>query len=319
MTPELHILGGIDEAGLGPILGPLVAAGLVLVGPVGRSPWQALGSAFCRRKTSRDDTRIRVDDSKKVNVGTHGLAELERTALSLHYAVTGRLPDTLGEMLAGTVAPFDAGAYPWYADLDQVPLPRWQPRDALELQAHVAARTMQRAGITALAYPCRVVDVADFNALIREHDNKGLAHWQVTLSVLRACLAAAESHDAPQTVVIDRQGGRGHYRSLLATAFPDRPVATLSEGSSVSRYRLGTRIELVFSENGEARAFPTAAASCLAKYGRELLVERLNAWFTARRPGLRPTAGYYTDGRRFLDDLGALREAVPADLLVRIR
>jgi ribonuclease HII len=319
MTPELHILGGIDEAGLGPILGPLVAAGLVLAGPVGRSPWQALSSSFCRRKTSRDDTRIRVDDSKKVKVGSHGLAELERTALSLHHAATGRLPHTLGELLAGTIAPFDAGAYPWYADVHRAQLPRWQPRDTLELQAHLAARGMQRSGITALAYPCRVVDVADFNALIREHDNKGLAHWQVTLSVLRACLAAAEGHDAPQTLVIDRQGGRGHYRSLLTRAFPDRPVVTLSEGASVSRYRLGARTELVFSENGEARAFPTAAASCLAKYVRELLVEQLNAWFTARRPGLRPTAGYYTDGRRFLDDLGTLREQVPTDLLVRIR
>ena len=53
----------------------------------------------------------------------------------------------------------------------------------------------------------------------------------------------------------------------------------------------------------EALAFEVALASMLAKYLRELFVEALNRWFVARVPHLTRTAGYYTDGLRFLGDL----------------
>ena len=49
-----------------------------------------------------------------------------------------------------------------------------------------------------------------------------------------------------------------------------------------------------------------ALASMAAKYMRELFMEGFNAYFAARQEGLRPTAGYTTDGRRFLDDIGGV-------------
>ena len=68
-------------------------------------------------------------------------------------------------------------------------------------------------------------------------------------------------------------------------------------------------------------AFPTALASCAAKYFRELMLRPLNRWFAERVPGLRPTAGYYSDGRRFLADVGAIVEArgFPRARLIRSR
>jgi hypothetical protein len=80
-------------------------------------------------------------------------------------------------------------------------------------------------------------------------------------------------------------------------------------------------VTVTFAERGEDRAFPTALASCFAKYLRERMVGCLNQWFAARVPGLQPTAGYYVDGHRFLDQiephLAAL--AVPRQRLVRVR
>ncbi len=80
-------------------------------------------------------------------------------------------------------------------------------------------------------------------------------------------------------------------------------------------------IAITFAERGEDRAFPTALASCFAKYLRELMVEVMNRWFCARVPGLLPTAGYWVDGNRFLadlaDHLGTL--AIPRERLVRVR
>jgi hypothetical protein len=47
----------------------------------------------------------------------------------------------------------------------------------------------------------------------------------------------------------------------------------------------------------------------------------LNAWFAARLPGLKPTAGYYVDGHRFLADVEEIvdREQLPRERLIRCR
>ena len=62
-------------------------------------------------------------------------------------------------------------------------------------------------------------------------------------------------------------------------------------------------------------------ASCFAKYLRELMVESMNRWFQSQVPDLKPTAGYYVDGRRFLDDVADQIEALalPRHRLVRVR
>ena len=48
---------------------------------------------------------------------------------------------------------------------------------------------------------------------------------------------------------------------------------------------------------------PVALASMAAKYLRELFMEALNSYFAERVEGLRPTAGYYSDGSRFLEEI----------------
>ena len=80
-------------------------------------------------------------------------------------------------------------------------------------------------------------------------------------------------------------------------------------------------VTLTFAERAEDRAFPTALASCFAKYLRDLMVECLNQWFQQRVPDLKPTAGYYVDGHRFLDDVAAQIDelALPRHRLVRVR
>ncbi|MCA8970386.1 MAG: hypothetical protein KDC95_11395 [Planctomycetes bacterium] len=325
-TAGRHVMAGIDEAGLGPILGPLVVGGMVLAGPAGLSAWEALGKHFCKAKSGRNDRRIRVDDSKKVKTGVHGHKELERTVLTLWYAVHGRLPDTVADLLGHSEGEPDFERYPWYGGIGATPLPRWQDRDALELEAHVAAKSFEQAGLEPLHYAFHVVDVARYNASIREFDNKGRTLFEAGVPVLRTCLRTAQRYrsrngngDARMLVVADRHGGRGHYKRHLEGALPKVRIETLLESPSLSRYSIGSWSEILFTENGEDRAFPCAAASCLAKYVRELCVERLNTFVASKLPDIKPTAGYWTDGKRFLSDLGALRRTMPEELLVRIR
>ena len=114
------------------------------------------------------------------------------------------------------------------------------------------------------------------------------------------------------------------YAHDLRRLCPGVRVETLQEEPAVSVYRLHRRdgvVAVTFAEKGEERAFPTALASCFAKYLRELMVEALNAWFCARVPGLSPTAGYYVDGHRFLEELTPHLPGlgVPTQRLVRAR
>ena len=80
-------------------------------------------------------------------------------------------------------------------------------------------------------------------------------------------------------------------------------------------------MRVAFTERAEDRWFAVALASCLAKYARELCMDSFNDYFCELQPDLRPTAGYTTDGRRWLRDArAALRGAgIERGELVRSR
>jgi hypothetical protein len=50
-----------------------------------------------------------------------------------------------------------------------------------------------------------------------------------------------------------------------------------------------------------------------AKYMRELHMHQFNQWWAQHDAALKPTAGYYSDGRRWLQDTAALRAAIGVD------
>ena len=67
----------------------------------------------------------------------------------------------------------------------------------------------------------------------------------------------------------------------------------------------GTRMLVSFTEKGEDHSFTTALGSCFAKFGREVAMEAFNRYWCTRQEGLRPTAGYTQDGRRWMEDASA--------------
>lgn len=316
---SMNWLAGVDEAGLGPILGPLVVAGVALAGPPGVDPWRQLREHVSRRRF--EPRKVRVADSKKVNSGPHGLRHLESTALAFWAVRHGDLPPTLEQWLQALgIDLARLRRCPWYEHLD-LRLPLAADGDWLRLQAELIGRAMRRHDIALAEIAVRPVDVEEWNGLIADTDNKSRAHFHAYAEVLDRLLGVLPGAGH---LVADRCGGRSHYRADLQRLRPMAQVEIVSEDPGASVYRLhqhGGAITVTFAERGEDRAFPTALASCFAKYLRELMVHVLNAWFQARVPGLRPTAGYFVDGHRFLTELEphlpALR--LPRDRLVRTR
>ncbi len=83
----------------------------------------------------------------------------------------------------------------------------------------------------------------------------------------------------------------------------------MAETATISRYilsRAGSKVTVSFATEADGRFLPVALASMLAKYVRELLMLRLNRFFRARIPQLKPTAGYFSDGRRYLTEIKPL-------------
>jgi ribonuclease HII len=310
---------GVDEAGLGPILGPLVVAGVAMAGPEGADPWRLLRGRVSRSRHAKG--RIRVADSKKVNTGPHGLRHLEETVLTFWAARHGGLPATLAGWLGQLGVDVPAlRRCPWYQDLE-VPLPLCADRGWLELQSELLARSLDKAGLQVLQMALRPVDVEEWNGLIAETDNKSRAHFRAYAEVIGRLLTALPDR---AHLVADRCGGRMHYGADLSALRPSASVQVVQEEPHCSVYRVreaGAAVTVTFAERAEDRAFPTALASCCAKYLRELMVHAINEWFAARVPGLQRTAGYFTDGHRFLQDLQPHWERlqVPQGLLVRVR
>ena len=62
-------------------------------------------------------------------------------------------------------------------------------------------------------------------------------------------------------------------------------------------------VSITFVEKAEVGCLPVAMASMLSKYLRECMMERFNGYWRRQLPGVTRTAGYYTDGVRFLGDI----------------
>ena len=75
-------------------------------------------------------------------------------------------------------------------------------------------------------------------------------------------------------------------------------------------YRLhkgSNSVRIIFREKAETQCMAVALASMLSKYLREALMRRFNAFWASQMPEVVPTAGYYSDGTRFLRDIDAGR------------
>ncbi len=320
----MAVLAGIDEAGYGPLRGPLVSAVTVFSIPNRlsyKSLWNILAASIAPR-TSGSSGRLAVADSKKLFARRDGLARLERAALTFTHLL-GQPTAHLGQLLSS----LDAGCqdqmnnYPWY-DGQSLSLPL--TADPMDLGTCLNALRLdtQRNDIGFLAARSQVLLVGRYNDLAEKTRNKSAVLFSVVGKYID-CLVKAYARQG-LIIYVDKLGGRARYRSGLQQLFPDWDLCILQETRSASGYQF-TKNSLTWQVHFQAKAesshLPVALASIYAKYVRELFMELFNRYWRREVAGLRPTAGYYSDGRRFLADIAQHHKRLntPMHRLLRIR
>ena len=326
----MRLFGGVDEAGLGPLLGPLTLGFSVFRAPAGATNlWRTLAGVTTKDPSS--PALFAVADSKKVFQRTpRSAARLEATALGFTALLHERrkLPGCANDYVWGTPAelaptPQIVSEHPWYSGMD-VRLPRFQDAGRLEISVERLARALRGAKVTLVDAGVRAMPERELNRSFERTGNKAVTHWECSAGVFRWLWqrhAAEGLH-----LVVDRHGGRFHYGALLAQTFPEAQVELVRERPSLAEYRLAERagprqMQILFAERAESRSFATALASCMAKYARETCMQSFNAYFCGLAPGLEPTAGYNEDGRRWVADATPHLERAGVDVshLVRRR
>jgi len=311
----MAVLIGIDEAGFGPILGPLVVSSCALRvsgNMLNTNLWQVLRKSVGQNRKHLAG-RILITDSKKAYTRSQGLKHLKRTVLACLKHLD-KSPDTLSELLK--IVSHDSlerlEAYPWYRQTDTYHL---SANDAaVSIAADALARDMAANGIELLSLQSCCLDVAYYNKMVDAVKNKANVLFTATSTLIKQAYEACDDDEIQ--ILVDRQGGRVHYRRNLQLMFDGMELRILLENPRSSSYELvgaGKKMRIHFVVKADTFFLPVSLASMLSKYVRELLIDNINLYFRAFSGKLKPTAGYWKDGLRFISDLKEILPHVEYD------
>ncbi|MBN1125009.1 MAG: hypothetical protein JXA82_08375 [Sedimentisphaerales bacterium] len=323
----MAILVGIDEAGYGPLLGPLVVSSTSFFVPdeqVKSDLWEILSKAVSREKRHLAG-RLLITDSKKAYHRDQGFGHLRRTVLAMLTSVhdSATLPADCRQLLAFLCPDCcrRLTEYPWYADLAGRPLEA--DAEDIALASHVLRRTLVEQGIRYHGAVCRCLDVAQYNRMVSAVKNKAAVLFTEVCVLIQCAFDTLPAGQVLQ-VLVDRQGGRINYQKTLSKMFPELRLKILKQHSLGSSYELsghGKLMRLHFTVKADYRFLPVALASMHAKYIREILIEAMNRYFVGQCPRLKTTAGYWQDGKRFIQDLNRHAPYIKynSEMLIRSR
>jgi ribonuclease HII len=290
---------GIDENGLGPILGPLVTTAVTFELSRYRADKQAeLGRS------------LGIDDSK--NTASFGqMKAAEGLALAVCERLQGELPAHADQLLDALLldrptrlrkgCPENAEAQCWSVAL---PVPCFGG-DAAKGREMLAA--LKQRGLMLAHTRSAVACTGDLNRRLR----RGQSRVEVDLELMeRLVLDARGVVSAELRAICGMVGGIRnydekwrHFAAHAVTKARTRDGSLAYEVEGVGHVR--------FEIDADARHLPVALASMVGKYVRELWMERQNRFYRSHDPALEEVSGYHDPvTRRFITASALLRKRI---------
>lgn len=272
---------GVDENGLGPLLGPLVATAVTLEVEQYQAP-----------RLRRIGERMGVHDSKQTG-GFGQMAWTESVALALVQALHSRVPTTFDELLtmvsldAPTVlqspCPSGARAQCWSQD---VTLPAFggDPEHGRE-----ALRRLIRAGVKVTRISSALSCAGRLNSSYAE----GVTRVAIDLGLFeRLLLDARAQTNRDVQAICGMVGGIRDYPEYFRVLSKD----AVSEGKhrrGRREYNVAGLGHVSFVVDADASQLPVGIASMVGKYVRELAMERQNRFYRHHDASLTTGSGYH--------------------------
>lgn len=295
------VLAGVDEAGLGPILGPYCGALAAFDSPEPANLFNRLHPVI-QQKRQKDS--LALCDSKQLYSPLLGIAELEKTVLSF-YCLLFPFPDTLETFLKTLSAEQhrDYTQAPWLKNLSGMSLPMANEREEILQWTEKLRNKLAETDLSLKCLRLQMIPAYRFNELLKKWQNKAVVCQQILNPLMEEIF-----QEEQLSLKVDRQGGRRFYGDWLLQLAPGAPLVAQKELREESLYQMGKR-NISFQVQADSHYLETALASLFAKYSREGVMLAFNAYWSRMSPELKTTAGYYKDGKRFLKDIAGLEIA----------
>ncbi len=295
---------GVDEAALGPRLGPFCACLVEFDSsddlPLTTDLYEELEDSITKDRDT--DNRLVAADSKMIYTPSSGIHLLEHS-VRVFIELSGiELPRNLHEFV-GAFCPVDdyrqLQEIPWFRDDEGGKLPMSNiDIGKVRQDADKVWQNMEKMKLAFKPPRLRFVTAKTFNELILTNENKADA----VRVILRPLIFHALRASATGRLTVDRQGGRRYYECWLNELPQKDRSVVLQEGRKVSAYEVGSFL-IEFMVSADRIRLETAIASMFAKYLRESAIHVFNSWWRQRHSSLRATAGYPQDANRFIKNL----------------
>lgn len=298
---------GIDEAGLGPILGPLVygLVSFILPDDLEEQNWRAQ-----LRKIIKENDLL-IGDSKKIFIGNEKENRLDKAVADIFGFYKSDKERLQVQHLFLNTALNEKGNWSYYPVYKNVLFDFFPPKERNYLASHLDWRV-------------KLAVTSCFEGEMNEVYNKGINKSEMSLlkiGMLIESVLAVHPNERYITFAIDKQGGRQFYTNFISEIFPFEAVKMIQETPDMSEYiieRNKQTIKFGFYKKGDSLYEEISMASLLAKWLRENYMRSFNSYWFQFCP-IKATAGYPEDARRFISEMMPYFEksVMTTDLIIR--
>ena len=296
------IVVGVDENGLGPILGPLVTTAVSL----GLARYSPERQASIGRALGIDDSKATAGFGQMAVAEGLVLALVERLFRARVSDIDALFECLLLEPPATLQRPCPGGAAAqcWSAPLQ---LPCFG--GDIE-QGHRALEGLTRRGILLLHARSAVACTGALNKRLRA----GQSRVEVDLELMERLVLDARGVAGDEVrAICGMVGGIRNYTAKLRH-FPLPDVTPLRARGGALAYQVAGVGHVRFEIDADTRHLPVALASMLGKYVRELWMARQNRFYRTHDDTLDEVSGYHDPvTRRFVEATALLRQRLRVD------